>query len=122
MTAPTPGDTYALGAVAASMKPRQLTCSHCRRPFTWTPTQPSDPAPKYHSKACQHRARKARRDGLDPATPGFCITPHKRTYPTPEDAWAHIRDDFPHDPDLRPYRCPCGAVHIGHDHTRREDT
>lgn len=44
----------------------------------------------------------------------LCPNPEKKTYVTQELAQRFIKDTHPDDPFLRPYRCECGALHIGH--------
>lgn len=44
------------------------------------------------------------------------LCPHdtKQTFVTPELAWEFIDTTFPDDHVIHPYRCECGAIHIGH--------
>lgn len=44
----------------------------------------------------------------------LCPNPEKKTYVTQELAQQFIKETHPDDPFLRPYRCECGALHIGH--------
>lgn len=44
----------------------------------------------------------------------LCPNPEKKTYVTQKLAQDFINEVHPDDPFLRPYRCECGALHIGH--------
>ena len=44
----------------------------------------------------------------------LCPNPYKRTYATRGLAEDFIMEVYPDDPYLKPYRCKCGALHIGH--------
>lgn len=46
-----------------------------------------------------------------------CLTPLKNTFVTIQLAEEFIAANHPEDPYLRPYPCPCGALHIGHKHS-----
>lgn len=50
--------------------------------------------------------------------PSLCPTPGKRRHRSQEEALQHIRSLYTAgrgNPDYRPYRCACGAWHVGHD-------
>jgi hypothetical protein len=75
--------------------------------------------PQHRKAAYKRRARqKAAREekylkkALAPGA--LCPTPYKMTFVTEELAWDFIAVTFPDDRVIRPYPCPCGALHIGH--------
>lgn len=46
-----------------------------------------------------------------------CPTPEKQSHASKKAAWRHVdslRHATPVSPDLKPYRCRCGAWHVGH--------
>lgn len=49
----------------------------------------------------------------------ICPQPLKASYPNEQTAAAFIAEVHSDEPALRPYRCPCGAIHIGNDRARR---
>lgn len=85
----------------------KIICSGCGRHFEWVPReQANEVPPSYHSKHCRRRFRD------DPKSAGRCPRPYKRVYVTYELAQAECTRLG--DPMLKPYRCRCGALHIGH--------
>ena len=46
----------------------------------------------------------------------LCPKPYKMTFATVELGQAFIDVTFPEDSKIKPYPCPCGAIHIGHPH------
>jgi hypothetical protein len=86
----------------------QIKCAGCKRVFDWIPREIDNIPPNYHSRACKNRKRIKQQTKL----PSKCPHPWKRVYATHEDAQracAEIEDAY-----LRPYRCRCGGIHIGH--------
>lgn len=51
----------------------------------------------------------------------ICPFPHKKEFTQPKDAWGWIDDNHPKDKFISAYRCVCGAIHIGHTVTKREN-
>jgi hypothetical protein len=85
-----------------------ITCEGCGREFDWEPKQISDQPPNYHSKTCQERRRRRMRNQF----PTKCPHPWKRVYATHYQA--QMRCNEYQDPYIKPYRCKCGAYHVGH--------
>lgn len=85
-----------------------ITCEGCGREFDWVPNAISEQPPNYHSKTCQkHKSARLRNQ-----FPKKCPHPYKKTYSThqlAQKACLALDDLY-----LKPYRCRCGAYHIGH--------
>lgn len=83
----------------------KVICSGCGRHFEWMPRESANEVPpSYHSKNCRKRPSDSK--------PGLCPRPYKRvfvTYELAQQACTELDD-----PMLKPYRCTCGALHIGH--------
>lgn len=58
----------------------------------------------------QVREREKKRNNED----FLCPNPYKKVYRTQNEAYDFIKEHHAGDKDLRPYRCRCGALHIGH--------
>lgn len=52
--------------------------------------------------------------GMDRSASQLCPHPYKKSFVTEELANAFIESQHPGDKHIRPYKCPCGALHIGH--------
>lgn len=50
-----------------------------------------------------------------------CPHPEKHTYGTERDAWFFIFHKYPNDKYIRPYRCQCGQLHIGHNNAKQKE-
>jgi hypothetical protein len=85
-----------------------ITCAGCGREFDWSPKQISETPPNYHSRACKERKRKR----FLAQMPTKCPHPQKRVYVTHQLAVKACNDM--QDIYMKPYRCRCGAYHIGH--------
>jgi hypothetical protein len=85
-----------------------LYCHGCSRRFSWRQHDPSEKPPSFHNRNCQkhHKAR------LKELPPQLCPRPYKRVFAThtlAEAECVRLGDIL-----LRPYRCVCGGLHIGH--------
>tara|TARA_B100001146_G_scaffold101880_1_gene90244 strand:+ start:1029 stop:1592 length:564 start_codon:yes stop_codon:yes gene_type:complete len=60
------------------------------------------------------KAHQAKKDEFD----FRCPEPQKKTYRTEDEAKTFISEHHPDDPYIRPYKCRCGAIHIGHSYSR----
>lgn len=61
------------------------------------------------------KAHQAKEDEFD----FRCPEPQKKTYRTDAEARTFIEQFHPDDPYIRPYKCRCGAIHIGHSQSTR---
>lgn len=119
---------------------RSIQCAWCAEAFEWSGYTANN-HPKFCSETHRKRAQEARKKRREGATTepktrkrvapttkpravktktepvrdlnlvGRCPTPHKVTFRTVREAEAAIRRV---DPTMHAYRCPCGALHIGH--------
>lgn len=103
-----------------------LRCGWCAETFNWT-GEAGDVQPVYCKDTHRKRASEARKKRATPSyTPkayrklpeptdmnkvGRCPTPFKQTHATYETAREVISRV---DPSMTPYKCVCGAIHIGH--------
>lgn len=69
--------------------------------------------PKKSPSAYVSREQRVRRK-LDPNFIGRCPNPLKRTHVTWDLALDFIAQHHKNEPNMVPYDCPCGAIHIGH--------
>jgi hypothetical protein len=86
----------------------RIVCEGCHREFDWIPNNINEQPPNYHNRACQKR----RRERLNERFPTKCPHPWKRVYQThkqAQDAINSMQDAY-----MKPYRCKCGGIHIGH--------
>jgi len=100
-----------------TMEPRNLICTRCLKPFIFVPNHESDTSPRYHSKSCRTRAQEQRSKQFKKSLKSngaVCPTPYKKWYRTWEEADRAVIEINSVQPGLRPYKCPCGVIHVGH--------
>ncbi len=85
-----------------------VTCEGCGREFDWEPPSIGDAPPNYHSRTCRERKRRRLRDTV----PTKCPHPWKQTYSSHRLAQDKCNEYA--DPYMKPYRCKCGGIHVGH--------
>jgi hypothetical protein len=94
----------------------RIRCEGCGKYFDWTPkSHVSEIPPNYHSKACKNRKRTR----LHKAPVSTCPHPTKRLYRTHMEAQRAVNEM--EDPYMKPYRCRCGGIHIGHPYIKIKD-
>lgn len=81
-----------------------IWCHGCGRRFEWQATDPNDNPPSWHSRQCGRRRRAALLEQM----PRKCPRPNKRVWPSMDAAAAAGSNE------IRPYRCICGGIHLGH--------
>lgn len=94
----------------------RIRCEGCGHYFDWSPkAHVSETPPSYHSRSCQNRKRKR----LHEWHPVKCPHPNKRLYRTHKEAQTACNEMG--DPYMKPYRCKCGGLHVGHPNFRIKD-
>lgn len=95
----------------------RVRCEGCGTYFDWTPkSHVSETPPSYHSRACQNRKRSRLHKQ---EAPFKCPNPNKRLYRTHREAQQACNEM--NDTYLKPYRCRCGGLHVGHPNFRVKD-
>ena len=89
--------------------PRKCELRSCTRTFL-----PKNPDHRYCSRKHAVRDREKRRKAAtwDPNKIGRCPNPYKRGFATWDAAITHLAVSGL--PGVYPYRCECGALHVGH--------
>jgi hypothetical protein len=99
-----------------------LICTACGKEFEWIipRDEPTAERPKYHSKSCKNKSRVRRRDSEGRKAVRYietlvrCPNPYKKVFVTEKIAQEWIDRVHRGDDGMLPYRCQCGAIHIGH--------
>lgn len=73
-------------------------------------------------RADRHNASDKRRKSTEIVFDFTCPTPFKQMFRSETEAAAFIEINHSDDAGIRPYRCPCSSIHIGHSGTTRPDS
>jgi hypothetical protein len=88
----------------------ELQCYGCGLIFYWTAFTEDDVPPSFHNTNC--KKRKNRRIADNPVF--NCPRPDKEVFWTSEAANERARSLSKPGEFVRPYRCSCGELHVGH--------
>lgn len=89
--------------------PYSRVCSRCRETFF---PDDREARPLYCGNTCARASQNGRRQWRALHGEGYCPTPFKRRYLSVEEA-DNVVEGEAH-AGTNPYRCACGAIHIGH--------
>ena len=94
----------------------RITCEGCRKDFDWSPREHiGEIPPSYHSRKCKKRKRLHLGNNL----PTKCPHPWKQNFRSHQEAQAKCNEM--EDGYMKPYRCRCGGIHVGHPKMRIVD-